>query len=157
MDRTPDASSVWVPLKNPDPVSSSTRQLKWHSSPTKIWLLTDWLMFRLLKGDQINIYFHWLYSVLFDFCCLLVVVNVFCLSVNFCIYHITYKFDFFFFSNVGIWLVRCPQDGCGKAFVASHHLKTHTRSHTGQASKGECESCMQINQDLCRIQEKYKK
>ncbi|KAG8304396.1 Mitochondrial transcription factor 1 [Homalodisca vitripennis] len=27
---------------------------------------------------------------------------------------------------------RCGENGCGKAFTASHHLKTHRRTHTGQ-------------------------
>lgn len=27
---------------------------------------------------------------------------------------------------------RCHEDGCGKAFTASHHLKTHKRTHTGE-------------------------
>lgn len=29
-------------------------------------------------------------------------------------------------------LKRCDENGCGKAFAASHHLKTHQRTHTGQ-------------------------
>lgn len=28
-------------------------------------------------------------------------------------------------------LKRCDENGCGKAFAASHHLKTHQRTHTG--------------------------
>lgn len=28
--------------------------------------------------------------------------------------------------------IRCKEGGCGKAFTASHHLKTHTRTHTGE-------------------------
>lgn len=27
---------------------------------------------------------------------------------------------------------RCREKGCGKAFTASHHLKTHKRTHTGE-------------------------
>ncbi|KMY98644.1 uncharacterized protein LOC6737425 isoform X3 [Drosophila simulans] len=27
---------------------------------------------------------------------------------------------------------KCPEDDCGKAFTASHHLKTHRRTHTGE-------------------------
>lgn len=27
---------------------------------------------------------------------------------------------------------RCDEDGCGKAFTASHHLKTHRRTHSGE-------------------------
>lgn len=27
---------------------------------------------------------------------------------------------------------RCVEEGCGKAFTASHHLKTHKRTHTGE-------------------------
>lgn len=27
---------------------------------------------------------------------------------------------------------RCEEEGCGKAFTASHHLKTHRRTHSGE-------------------------
>ena len=30
------------------------------------------------------------------------------------------------------FLFRCREKGCGKAFTASHHLKTHKRTHTGE-------------------------
>lgn len=29
-------------------------------------------------------------------------------------------------------MFRCNEDGCGKAFTASHHLKTHRRTHSGE-------------------------
>lgn len=29
-------------------------------------------------------------------------------------------------------ILRCREKGCGKAFTASHHLKTHKRTHTGE-------------------------
>ena len=31
-----------------------------------------------------------------------------------------------------ILFLRCREKGCGKAFTASHHLKTHKRTHTGE-------------------------
>jgi len=31
-----------------------------------------------------------------------------------------------------MFVFRCGQDGCGKAFTASHHLKSHTLIHTGK-------------------------
>lgn len=30
------------------------------------------------------------------------------------------------------YALRCREKGCGKAFTASHHLKTHRRTHTGE-------------------------
>ena len=30
------------------------------------------------------------------------------------------------------WCYRCEEGGCGKAFTASHHLKTHKRTHSGE-------------------------
>lgn len=42
--------------------------------------------------------------------------------------------SFFLVSFFNIWFLcdRCFENGCGKAFTASHHLKTHSRTHTGE-------------------------
>lgn len=31
-----------------------------------------------------------------------------------------------------VYFSRCREKSCGKAFTASHHLKTHKRTHTGE-------------------------
>lgn len=41
---------------------------------------------------------------------------------------------YYFFTHYKMiyFLFRCREKGCGKAFTASHHLKTHKRTHTGE-------------------------
>lgn len=43
-----------------------------------------------------------------------------CLSV---LYSSEYKVEYFY---------RCDEEGCGKAFTTSHHLKIHRRTHSGE-------------------------
>ena len=38
----------------------------------------------------------------------------------------------------------CKQKGCGKAFMISHHLKNHYKSHS-DVRAFECNSCEQVN------------
>lgn len=48
-------------------------------------------------------------------------------------------------------LKRCDENGCGKAFAASHHLKTHQRTHTGQWNRTHNVIQLSVTYSQCHL------